>query len=82
MRPKLSTIRTDTERAADAERQRRHRARQRQGDALYRLELPELAVAEALIASTRMSEDATRRRSLVEQALTEVMLDWVRRWKL
>ena len=81
MRSNVSTVRTDAERAADARRQRRHRARRSRGDVPYRLDLPELDVANAMITSGRMSADATGRRALVEQALVGVVRDWVARWK-
>jgi hypothetical protein len=43
--------------------------------------LPEFAVIDALIASGRLSEDASRRKPLVEAALVDVINDWACRWK-
>jgi hypothetical protein len=34
-----------------------------------------------LIASGRLTEEASRRRSFVEAALAEVLCDWVARWQ-
>jgi hypothetical protein len=82
MRSNLSINRTDAARAADAQRQRRRRARAREGDAFYRLVLSEFDVVDALLTSGRMSEDASRRKALVEQALADVVRDWIARWKI
>lgn len=82
MGPKLGFARTvEEQRAATARRQRDRRARRRQGEAVYHLVLPEYAVVNAMIASGQMLEDATRRKSLVEQALVSVVVAWTKRWK-
>jgi hypothetical protein len=67
--------------SAAAQRQRRKRARRRQGDVVFNLVLPGFEVIDALIASNRLSDEASRRKALVEQALAGVLCDWASRWK-
>jgi len=71
MRSKPGTVRTNHERAADAQRQRRSRTRRRRSDVCYNLVLPEFETVNALIVSNRISEDGSQRKPLVEQALVE-----------
>jgi hypothetical protein len=63
-----------------AYRQRRARVRRRQGMASYRIEAHEHRLAEALIASGRLSEDAALRRALIEAELGALVEDWIARW--
>jgi hypothetical protein len=56
------------------------RARQREGRAVFRLELFHDRVVEALIVSGRLSEDAALRRSEVERGLAAVVEQWTERW--
>jgi hypothetical protein len=61
-------------------RQARWRARQRDGLSYYRFPLPRDRLAEAMIVSGRLSEDASRRRSEVERELAAVIAQWMDRW--
>ena len=62
-----------------ADRKRRERQRRRDGIALYRIEVSEADLVEALIQSG-VSEAATRRRSTVERELATILTEWSRRW--
>lgn len=61
------------------DRQRRARARRKSGRAVFRLELPELEVVEALILSGMPENEALRRRC-VEKELGQVVAAWAARW--
>jgi hypothetical protein len=63
-----------------AARQRRSRARRKAGQTIYRVTVPEHAIAEALIEIGRLSPDEALRRELVERALSRVLVDWAERW--
>ena len=53
--------------AATRRRQARWRARRRNGSAIFRLERPHDRVVEALLASGRVTDEASRRRELIER---------------
>ncbi|HMF28579.1 MAG TPA: hypothetical protein VKE42_07390 [Candidatus Cybelea sp.] len=61
-------------------RQARWRARQPDGLSYYRFPLARDRLAEAMIASGRLSEDASRRRSEIERELRAVVEQWMDRW--
>jgi hypothetical protein len=69
--------RRDPTRAA---RQARWRARQPDGLSYYRFPLARNRLAEAMIVSRRLSEDAARRRSEIERELRALVEQWMDRW--
>lgn len=66
-----------------AVRQKRLRERRRKDpDArIYRVEANEPDLARALIASDRLSAEATLRQQLVERELSALIRDFVERWR-
>lgn len=64
-----------------AVRQRRARARRKAGLVPISLEIEENAIAEALIASGRLTEAESARRELVGRELAAVVADWAARWR-
>lgn len=69
-----------TAKSLAAARQRRSRQRRRVGESVYRVAVKENAAIEALLRAGRLSETAALRRSCVEQALGELISDFVERW--
>jgi hypothetical protein len=67
--------------SAAAARKRAYKARQKIGQAVFRVTADEDRLAEALIASGRISEDAAVDRAKIEAALSQVVADWVERWQ-
>jgi hypothetical protein len=61
-------------------RQGRWRQRQRNGRAIYRLELHVERLVDALIANQRLSERDAEQHARVEAALAEMVADYVARW--
>jgi hypothetical protein len=68
-------------RSPAALRQHRCRARRRRGVAVLRIEVDEFRLVDALLASNRISENESRRRSLVEKATGRLLEDVISRWK-
>jgi hypothetical protein len=68
-------------RALNCERQRRQRDRENRGRKCYLLEVDDVALAEALIASGRRTEEETQRRVLVHSAVIEIINDFIERWR-
>ena len=66
---------------SQAERQHRARERRRKGVAVLQLELPHDLVICALLDSERLNERESRKRAEVERAVSEVVIDWAKRWK-
>jgi hypothetical protein len=64
-----------------AQRQRRARARRRNGHVIRRVDVDEHALATALIASGRLSEAEALRSDLVERELGRLIADWTERWR-
>jgi hypothetical protein len=64
----------------NAVRSRRKRARRKQGMASFRIEAHEHRLAEALILSTRLSEDEALQRPLIERELGFLIDDWIEKW--
>ena len=62
------------------QRMRRQRARRRQGMATYKVEVPEFALVDALIAAERLSERDLS-RAAVERAISQLLADWSKRWE-
>jgi hypothetical protein len=67
-------------RALEAARQRRRRARVRQGLTPMQIDVHEDAVTSAMILSGRLTPEQTLRRQLVERECAKVLLDWARCW--
>jgi hypothetical protein len=65
-------------RAADAERQRRKRRRDRRGLVPMTIDVPLTAVMETMILSGRLSPEQADQRPLIARALTEVVTDWAK----
>jgi hypothetical protein len=61
-------------------RQARWRQRQKAGEAVYELALPENAVALALIETQRLTPAQALDRGAVRDALTEMLTDWAAAW--
>jgi hypothetical protein len=68
--------------SSSAVRMRVLRRRRRQGRIPLRLEVDEVRLAGALIASKRLTPDETLRRGLVERELSRLIEDFVERWPL
>jgi hypothetical protein len=68
-------------RSAAAARQHRCRARRRRGVALLRVEVDEFRLVDALLWAGRLNEAESRRRSLVEAAVAQVLKDFIVRWQ-
>lgn len=64
-----------------AARARRHRWRRRNGLVPRTLDVDENALAEALIASGRLSEAEALRPDLIERELSGVVADFICRWR-
>ncbi len=64
-----------------ASRQARRRERVRQGEVVYRIGVPCDALAKYLIGAGRVSEVAAADHAHVEQALRQVVIDLVERWR-
>jgi hypothetical protein len=62
-------------------RQARWRQRQRNGSAVYKLELRREPIITALIASGRLSEREAEQHQVIEVAITHVVKDWAERWR-
>jgi hypothetical protein len=62
------------------ERQRRCRARSRAGEKRYVVVAREHWVAEAMLLSGRMTEVDVLDHTLVEAALSRVVVEWMARW--
>jgi hypothetical protein len=69
------------DKVSSAARQRRARERRARGVICLRVEVSEHDVANALIASGRLSEDEALRRSLAEREVAEVLNEWCERWR-
>ena len=63
-----------------AERQRRRRARDRQGRKVFDVEAREDAVIKALRASGRIVADKIPTRVQIEKELAEILEFWAKRW--
>ena len=68
------------ERRRAADRQRRSRQRRRAGESVYRIAVQEAQTIEALLRAARITEIEALRRDRVEQALAELVADFVKRW--
>ena len=66
--------------AARAARQRRYRRRQRCGEMVVTLTLPEHAVAAALLATGRLTPAQALDRSQVGRAIGDMVSEWAREW--
>ena len=66
--------------SANALRQRRSRARHRQGLIVLKVEAHEDRLVEALLRIRRLSDEESRRRPLVEREVGRLVDDWCRRW--
>lgn len=64
-----------------AEKQRRYRRRQRRDLRVYKVEAPEHCVLSALLESGRLSEAEALDKRRVEKALSEIIIDFSKRWK-
>jgi hypothetical protein len=62
-------------------KQRAYRSRQRNGLIVLRVEVPEIALAEALIASNRLCVSDTANRQAVEHQVADILAEWVSRWQ-
>jgi hypothetical protein len=69
----------DRKRTRARDRQRQCRARQRAGEALYTIALPEAPLVEALLVE-RLTEAQALDHRQVERAITELIIDWIARW--
>ena len=63
-----------------AVRQRRARARRRQGMVSLRLDVHEHRLAEALMVSGRLTDTQALERRQIEHELAKLVEDWIRRW--
>jgi hypothetical protein len=63
-----------------ARRQRAHRERAKNGQAILRLPVNYFPIVEALIASSRLTEGEALDRRRVEAALAEVLVEWAGKW--
>jgi hypothetical protein len=63
-----------------AVRQRRNRQRRRAGKSVYQITLKGNEAIEALLRAGRLTEIEALRRDRVEQALAELVSDFVKRW--
>ncbi len=61
---------------SNAERQRRHRARVRRGEAILRVRVRPEKIIEALLRSQKITEDDAFNREKVEEALSHVVAEW------
>jgi hypothetical protein len=66
--------------STSALRQRKCRARRRQGTVVLHVEAHEFRLIDALLASGRLSEDESQRRGLVEKAAARLLEDFAQRW--
>ena len=73
--------RPDRRRQAASARQARRRRRSKAGRIVVAIELDELVVLEALLASGRLTEAQALRRSSVEAELGRLIADWACRWR-
>lgn len=64
-----------------AARQRRYRARTRQGHAMLRVKVQYHEVVAALLESTRLTEAEALDRKRVESAVSDVLRDWADKWR-
>jgi hypothetical protein len=69
---------TPADRRRARDRQRQCRARQRAGEALYTIALPEAALIEAMLVERLTPAEALDPRQ-VERALVELVIDWIGR---
>jgi hypothetical protein len=65
---------------ANARRQQSWRKRQRQGQIVLPISVPEEEVAEALIATRRLTEPEALDRKKLARAVAEIVTEWVRQW--
>jgi hypothetical protein len=65
---------------SSAARQRRARARRKCGEVVLRVLVHEHDLAQALLASGRLTEGQTLDPARVEQELSRLISDWSRRW--
>ena len=70
----------DRPRSRKAINQARYRQRDRRGVRSYRIEVVENDLAEALIRSGQLSEDSAQIRHEIEQALEEILNQFVSDW--
>ena len=61
-------------------KKRRYRRRLRDGVVVLSIEIREAAFAEALIASTRLSEHEALRRDLLIRAANDILTEFTERW--
>jgi hypothetical protein len=67
-------------RARAAACQRKSRSRRTRGVVVLHIQVREHAVAEALIAAGRLTEDGAVRRGLVEREISRLVAEWASRW--
>jgi hypothetical protein len=67
-------------RLADRARKARHRARQRNGEAVFKLIANYELIVGGLIGSGRISERAALDHGNVERVQSAMLTDWGRRW--
>jgi hypothetical protein len=66
--------------STSALRQRKCRARRRQGTVVLHVEAHEFRLVDALITAGRLTEDESQRRGLVEKAAAALLEDFAQRW--
>jgi len=62
-------------------KKRRYRKRLRDGVIVLPIEVPEAELAEAMIASERLTEAETTRRDALTHAAEDVLREWCARWR-
>jgi hypothetical protein len=66
--------------SASALRQRKCRARRKQGTVVLHVEVHEFRLVDALITAGRLSESESQRRAMVEKAAAALLEDFAQRW--
>ena len=68
-------------RSPAATKKRNYRRRLRDGRIVVKIEVTECELAEALIASERLSPAETTRRDALTRAVEAVLAEWCQRWR-
>jgi hypothetical protein len=64
----------------ERDRQRRYRARRKAGKVCFSIAAPENQLIEALLRTSRLTEEEALDHARVEAALADVLVDWAARW--